>query len=269
VNWLIELTRRNERPLFPFERSFERLRPSASAMGYFIRGFLGLERAIFLPGLLDLSTIFPKTGCQASQVSRSEGSGFDDLRSADWDAENVRLELHEQIVARGPPIDAQFVYGNARIFFHDFEDIGHLESDSLQRGARNVSCGGPARQTGNRATRILIPVRRPQPGKRGYQVNPAAICDAACERFHIDGGFDQSQSISQPLNHCATDEHAAFQSVVGASVGLPGHGGEKLVLRWRGLRAEVHQNETAGAISVFGQAARKTVLSEERGLLIA
>ena len=82
-------------------------------MGYLIGTFLGLEGAIFLPGLLDLSTIFPKTSRQASEVSRAEGSGFHDFGPDDWDAENVRLELHEQIVAGGPAIDAQFVYSDA------------------------------------------------------------------------------------------------------------------------------------------------------------
>src|SRR5260221_11744749 len=100
-------------------------------MRYFIGALLRLEGAIFLPGFLDISTIFPKTGRQASQVSRAESSGFHDFGPDDWDAENVRLELHEQVVARGTAIDAQLVHGDARIFLHHFEDLGHLQSDPL------------------------------------------------------------------------------------------------------------------------------------------
>ena len=132
-----------------------------------------------------------------------------------------------------------------------------------------MSGSGAASQTSDGAAGVLVPVWRSQPGKGRHQVHSAAVGHAGGEGLDIRRGLDQPQPIAQPLNDGAPNKDAAFQRVVGLSIGLPGHCREQLVLRRRRLRADVHEHEAAGSISVFRQSAREAVLPEQGGLLIA
>src|SRR5580658_2226249 len=49
----------------------------------------------------------PESGGEAGEISRAQRGGLRDLRADDGDAEDIGLELHEQIVDGGAAIDAQ------------------------------------------------------------------------------------------------------------------------------------------------------------------
>src|SRR5205085_11850438 len=134
-----------------------------------IRILLRLEYALNLPGLLYLSTIFPKTRCQPREVSSSQRRGFDDPGTDYGHAQNISLKLREQVVGRSPAINAQFIYCDARILFHDLQDIRYLKGDALECRARNMSSPGAPSDPGDRAARILILVRRAQSSKRRHE----------------------------------------------------------------------------------------------------
>ena len=67
-----------------------------------------VERSRGTPLLGDLGFITIEAGGDARQVSRPQRRGLDDLRTHDRNAEQVSLELQEQVVGRGAAIDAQF-----------------------------------------------------------------------------------------------------------------------------------------------------------------
>ncbi len=120
------------------------------------------------------------------------------------------------------------------------------------------------------AARERIPVRRAEPGERRARSrhrrcrareSASASTSAACA--------NQSKAVAQPLHHGAADEHAPFEGVLGASVDLPGHRGHQPVSRRRRRRADVLQQEAAGAVGVLRHPRRAAHLAEERRLLVA
>ena len=79
----------------------------------------------------------------------------------------------------------------------------------------------------------------------------------------LGGRRDDLQAVAQPLNCGPGDEHRPLEGVLTAAVGvLPGHGGQKAVLRLDRGGAGVHENERAGAIGAFGLARFETGLAE-------
>src|SRR5262249_19184303 len=126
-----------------------------------------------------------------------------------------------------------------------------------------------ARQPGDSAAGILIPMRRAKARESGHQVNAPAIRDAGSEGFDFRRIADQLQPVPEPLDDRTANEYAPFERIIPLAIGFPGNGGQKLMLRFYRLGADVHKHEAASAISVFGPPARKTVLPKQSCLLIA
>src|SRR5690606_19736153 len=59
------------------------------------------------PGGGDLVLALPHAGRQAGQARGAEGRGLDDLGPRDGHAEDVALELHEQVVGRRAAVDLE------------------------------------------------------------------------------------------------------------------------------------------------------------------
>ena len=95
----------------------------------------------------------------------------------------------------------------------------------------------------------------PSPANAGTRYTPPQSGTLAASASTSAGRFDQPQAIPQPLNDRAADEDAAFQRVIRLRARLPRDRGEQLVPGGHRLRPGVHQHETAGAVSVLGQAA--------------
>jgi hypothetical protein len=73
-------------------------------------------------------------------------------------AQQVGLELHQQVVDAGAAVDAQFAdraaAGGHRVAAHGLQQRGALEGDALQRGAGDVGDGAAARQADDGAARV-------------------------------------------------------------------------------------------------------------------
>src|SRR5262249_12345410 len=61
---------------------------------------LGFKRTPDLPGSADLLLAFPNTCTQAAEKRRPKRSGLKVLRSNDLSAEEIRLELHQNVIGR-------------------------------------------------------------------------------------------------------------------------------------------------------------------------
>ena len=94
--------------------------------------------------------------------------------------------MHEEVVCRGAAVDAQLFRFLTGVLFHGAQEVRRLEGDRFQSGARDVAGVRSARETDDRAARVRVPVRRPQAGERGHEIDAAGIGDAQREFFHVD-----------------------------------------------------------------------------------
>ena len=72
-----------------------------------------LEAPVELPGLAQVVGRLPDPGAEAGQERGAEGGGLDDLRPLDGYAEQVGLELAEQVVRAGAAVDGQRASGRS------------------------------------------------------------------------------------------------------------------------------------------------------------
>src|SRR5262245_10014309 len=98
----------------------------------------------------------PDTGRQAGKTGSAERSRFDDGGALDGDAEDVGLELHEEIVRTRAAIDLQAF----QFYAHEFRDVARLIRERFQRGTGEVRLGRGAREADDCAARGRVPVRR-------------------------------------------------------------------------------------------------------------
>ena len=129
------------------------------------------------------------------------------------------------------------MHRDAGVLPHRVEHVGDLERDAFQRGAGEVAGGGAAREAGDRAARVLVPVRSAQPRKRRHEVDAAGVRHARGQRLHVRGRLDEAQPVAQPLHDCAADEDAPLQRVIRLRACLPRDRREQLVPRGHRLRA--------------------------------
>ena len=69
-------------------------------------------------------------------------------------ADQVGLQLHEEAVRSRPTIGAQ----HARSDRQDVDDVGHLMGHPFKRRTHDLRAGGAARDAGDQATRLRVPV---------------------------------------------------------------------------------------------------------------
>src|SRR5665647_2393298 len=183
-------------------------------------------------------------------------------------AEHIGLELQKQVVVRSSAVGAHVRRRHAGVAGHGAQKVGHLEGDALERGPRDVCRGGAAREPEDRAAGARLPVRRAETGERGDEVHAVARRHARRQSRGIPRLGDDPETVAQPLDGRAADEHAALERVRAAAPTLQGDGAQQATLRLHGLLARVHQKKAAGAVGDLGHAARRAGLPEESGLLV-
>ena len=119
------------------------------------------------------------------------------------------------------------------------------------------------------AAGIHIPIGRAETGKGGNHINTARVRHAFREFVAFRRVSDQMQLIPQPLDRGTGVEGAAFNGIKHFVVQAPCDAGKQIVLGFHTLFTGVHQEEAAGAVSVFRLARVETALPEQCGGLIA
>jgi hypothetical protein len=94
------------------------------------------------------------------QQRRPKRRRLDELRPHDRRAQEIGLELHEQIVPAGAAVHTHLGEGHAQVVGHGAEHVVHLEGDALERGAGEVSLRGAPVEPADEPARRHIPVRR-------------------------------------------------------------------------------------------------------------
>src|SRR5207302_4620934 len=92
----------------PAFRARYRLGPAGRQLRRLIARHGRREATIDLAVGGDLFDIAPVSDCKPGEIRRAQGCRFEYFRSDHRDAEQIGLELHQQIVGRGAAIDAKF-----------------------------------------------------------------------------------------------------------------------------------------------------------------
>src|SRR5690606_24201901 len=108
----------------------------------------------------------------------------------------VGLELHEEVVGRGPAVDLERLERGADVGAHGAEEVGDLQGDALERGAGDVRAGGAARDAGDQAAGVRAPVGGAEAGVGGDEDDAAAVGDAGGEGLDLAGGGDEVTNTS-------------------------------------------------------------------------
>ncbi len=127
----------------------------------------------------------PDPARQSGQVGRAQRRGLDDFRANHRYAQQIGLELHQQVVGAGAAIDSQFGHAGHRVAAHRVEQRGALEGDRLERGPRDVGDGRAAGQPEDRAFRLGPPIGRAQPGEGRHHDRAARVGHAGGQRLDV------------------------------------------------------------------------------------
>ena len=209
------------------------------------------------------------TGLEPREAGGAERGGLDGPRPLDRDVDDVGERLQQPGVPGHAAVDPETANRRSAIGLHRGHEVAGLEADGLQRGAGEMRGTGVAGETMDRATGVRVPVRCPQTGERGNEVDTAGIGEAAREGFRLRRILDDSQPVAQPLHGGAGDEDRALQGVGRLAREAPGDGGQQPVPRPDRLRAGVHDCEAAGAVGALRHAGREAGLPDRRRLLVA
>src|SRR5213075_570686 len=100
--------------------------PACELAFSFLALHLRLEALLRLPVLRQLVARLPQIDRQAGKVGRAERRGLQHLRPHYRHAEEIGLELHQEIVGRRAAVDAQLGEPFARVLLHGFEQLRAL-----------------------------------------------------------------------------------------------------------------------------------------------
>ena len=95
----------------------------------------------------------------AGEVRGAERGRLPDRGPAHGHAEQVGLELAEQVHDRGAAVDAQLGERSTRGRRHRVDDVAGLQRHRLDDGARDVRPAGAARDAEDRAAGVRVPPR--------------------------------------------------------------------------------------------------------------
>src|SRR5262245_16639880 len=118
-----------------------------------------------------------------------------------------------------------------------------------------------------RVTPTFVP--RAEAGDCRHAAHAAVVWGGGRERFDRRRRAHEAEAVANPLHDGAADDDAPLERVLRAPADLPRHGGHEPLLRARRLRADVLEQEAAGAVGVLRHAGPLAHLPEERRLLIA
>ena len=147
------------------------------------------------------------------------------------DVQDVRLELHEQLVVGHAAVDAQLGDLHTGIGNHGIGDVASLVGSCLQNRTGDVITVSKAGETNDDAAGIRAPVRRKESGEGRHEVNTAVVFDGA--GHVLDGGRVRNhlQVIAQPLHQGTAHGDRALERVDRAfTLALEAHRGQQTVL---------------------------------------
>src|SRR5450759_5874665 len=124
--------------LLPALRSFHGSLPLGIEYVALIGAHLRLECAVDGPLLGHFLLAAPEACRQAGEVSGTQGGGLSNLLPLHSHPEDVCLELHEQVIDDGTPINTQGTHMDAAVSGHRFQHITGLVAHGFKCRASNI-----------------------------------------------------------------------------------------------------------------------------------
>ena len=119
----------------------------------------------------------------------SESREFFNNRGYHGDPQNVGLELHEELVARGAPVGME-EHERGGGGFHSFYEISHLISDGFETCSNEVLPAAAPRKSSDKCANPMLPVGSTQPCERRHKIDTTVVREAAQAedfRFFVGG----------------------------------------------------------------------------------
>ncbi len=215
----------------------------------------------------------PEPDGQAGRVGRPQRARLEDRRRGHRSAQDVRLELHQELVAGHPAVHAHVAgQRGAQVRGHRLVEVVDLVGGRLEGGARDVRLGGEPGEAGDHPARIAAPARGEQPAERRDEDHVPAVRHARGERLDLGGVPDDAQVIAKPLDQRAGDRHRALEGVGRRrprAAESRGHRGDESMRGVDGPPARVHQLEAPGPVGALDLPGLETRLAEQGRLLVA
>ena len=205
---------------------------------------------------------------EPGQPRRTQCGRLDHSGPAHRDAQQVRLELHQEFVGGGAAVHAQLGRSHSRVGFLRAQHVDRAVGHRLERRPYQVLAPRATREPEHAPARFRDPVRGAQPDQGGHEVDAVGIRHAPGQRLGFRGVLDQAQAVPEPLHRGARDEDGALERERGSS-GLVACGrGEQPVRARDQLLTREQEQEGAGPVRVLGESGPGAPLPEERGLLV-
>ncbi|CAH0158989.1 hypothetical protein SRABI128_00739 [Microbacterium sp. Bi128] len=209
----------------------------------------------------------PDPRTRPGEVPDAEGGALQPLRARDRDAEDVGLELAQQVVPRGSPVDLE--EGDRDAVTPQVVDVvARLERHRLDPGADHVGSRGLEGQPDDAAAGVAVPVRVEQSRERRHEVHTAAVGHALGESLARGGPRQDAEPVAQPLDRLPAVEHHSLGLVRDVVVEPPRHAATHA---GQGPRAgtDVDGEDARGAEGVLGAAGLEARLAVQARLLVA
>src|SRR5215472_9528481 len=127
--------------LFPVHGALDSSFPVGIKHFALVRTHSRLKRAINRPLPGHFLRTAPKSSCQTCQVSSTQGGRLGNLWPLHRHAENISLELHEQVIDNCATIDTQSLHMYVTISSHHLKHITSLVAHRLECSASNMGGG--------------------------------------------------------------------------------------------------------------------------------
>src|ERR1700730_6551114 len=161
--------------LFPIARPLDGLLPLLPAGRPLLVAPFRLPGAVDLPVAPQLVQARPEADGQAGRVRGAECCGLADRGTHHGRAEDVRLQLHQEIILDHAAVDLERLDVDAGIGLHCLGHVPRLVADALQRRAHQVPPVDVAREPHDRAARVHVPVGREESGEGGDEVGASGV----------------------------------------------------------------------------------------------
>ena len=230
---------------------------------------MGKEGPNDLGILLQLFQVFPIADGKTRQVRGADCRGLHRLALQHGDIQQVGLELHDELVARGTAIDRQALDRKPHVLLHGAQHVITLVGHGLAGRTHNGRTARGAGQTAHDTAGMRVPPGSAQTRKGGDEVAALVVVNRSGELCRLAHARDDAHVIAKPVHGGTGSKDGALECIADLAVRGDTDRGDQTVLGFDDLVAGVHEHKATRAIGVFGLAGMEAAVAEQRRLLVA
>ena len=163
-------------------------------------GHVGKEGLNDLGVLLQLLQILPIADGKARQIRNADCRGLHRLALQHGDIQQVGLELHDELVARGTAIDGQTLNRKPHVLLHGTQYVVALVGHGLAGRAHDGRAARGAGQAAHDTAGARVPPGSTQARKGGNEVAALIVVDRRGELRRLAHAGDNAHVVAQPVH---------------------------------------------------------------------